>query len=300
MLGQQNLTQIRDHFQQFIERKVDPGSIDLQLKLPSRTVYLKLDTVAEYDSAGNVSLFSYFQDMTALKAAENQARLLRQVVDSIPSWIFIKNTDHNYEMVNSAYADFYGTTPEQCVGKNSVDLGVPREIAEGCEIQGIRGFWQDDNEVFQSGQSKEILSEPIVVDGETKFLQTIKTPIHAPDSDRQLLVGFCHDITYLKQIEARIGVELRYSKSLIEVGKLLRRSNDFGSDVRSQICETLKNALECEAVFVDLFEDAERLETKSPDSNLQLSPIECKGVRQIGDSLAQPAADRQNKLPSQP
>ena len=266
LFGQPSLEKIRGHFQPSVNEKVDPAPFDIAIEMPAGKMHLRLETVLEIDKRGDISLFSYWQDISPLKKSQNQADLLQQVVDSIPSWLFVKNTDHNYEMVNSAYATFYGTTPELCVGKNSIDLGVSEKAAKGCKEKGIVGFWADDDQVFQSGRPKDIQCEPLIVDQQTKYLQTYKTPILDPESGKPLLVGFCHDITYLKLIETQIGIELRHNKTLNDVGIILNRFEAFEQEAQSALCKYLVGALDCEDVRVNLAEQAS--DSDAPDANI--------------------------------
>ena len=131
--------------------------------------------------------------------------MLRQVVNAIPSWIFLKNSKHEYELVNDAYAAIYGVTPAECVGKTSVDLGVPQSIAEK--------FWADDRDVFDSDEPKIVSAEPIVIDSKLLYLNTHKSPVKDLANGQELLIGYCHDVTYQKQIEEQIWVELRFNKT---------------------------------------------------------------------------------------
>ena len=290
LLGQTLLDQLYDHFEPSVAREFDPQPIDFEFATPAKKIHLRLETVLEISTDGELSLFSYWRNITSLKNSQNQAKLLQQVVNSIPSWIFVKNTDHNYEMVNSAYASFYGATPNECVGKNSIDLGVGEEIAKGCEEKGIVGFWADDDQVFESAEPKEILCEPIVVENQTRFLQTLKTPIQDPGSGDPLLVGFCHDITYLKHIETQMGIELRHNKTLNDIGKILDGYNDFDEDAQAAVCQFLVTILDCRDVRIDLTEPAPRVGGNgggNGDGNFHYRvPIEFKANR-LGILLVQ-------------
>ena len=278
LLGEQQLEQLHAHFQPHCIDHQAPPQAELKVTIGSKISYWRLENVVDRNADGETRLYSYLVDITELKLAQHRAELLHQVVDSIPSWVFIKNTDHNYEFVNDAYAATYQLTPDQCVGKNSIDLGVPAEIAMGSEEKGIRGFWQDDNDVFESGQPKAIQSEPIVVGGEQRVLQTLKTPIRDPHTGEQLIVGFCHDITYLKEVESRMWLELRHNKTLNQISCLLRTNDDSFDDARSQICELLVEQLDCRAVHIDAGATPPYMPIRPDVVRIQV-PIELKCLR---------------------
>ena len=59
-------------------------------------------------------------------------------------------------MVNKAYADLLNLTPEDIIGKNDLELGFTEEQVKGNSQKGIRGFWDDDEDVMRTGQMKNI------------------------------------------------------------------------------------------------------------------------------------------------
>ncbi len=80
-------------------------------------------------------------------------QLMRTVIDTTPDWIFAKDTDYRYLLVNKAFAEFYGRrTPEEMIGKDDYDLGTPAELVEGDPERGIVGFRTDDRAVIVDKQ----------------------------------------------------------------------------------------------------------------------------------------------------
>ena len=251
MFDDAGLNRVLSQLKWALERKRNPDPILLTLTDDVQKHFVEQETVVCQSASGEFYLRSYWQNKTSQRQAEDRVKFLEEVIHSIPSWIFVKNEQHDYEMVNEAFASLHGVDPKSCIGKNAIDLGVPSEIAKGDVEKGIRGFWADDIEVFQSGEKRVILGEPIVVDGEERILQTQKTPIVDPQTGKQLLVGFCHDITYLKQIENQIGIELRHNKTLNEINRILR-SEDRLQPACELICEVLTRVIGCAKVQVVL------------------------------------------------
>jgi len=147
---------------------------------------------------------------------ENQT-LMRTIIDSTPDWIFVKGVDHRYQLVNQAYANSLHLSPEQFVGKNDIDLGFPEEIVKGNAEKGIRGFWADDQEIMQSGKTKNIPEEPAEIDGSPVFLQTVKAPLKDVFGGVTGIVGFVHDITERKRTEA---INVKRAEELQAVAEL--------------------------------------------------------------------------------
>ena len=94
---------------------------------------------------------------------ENQR--FREIIDAIPSWVFIKNEHHQYEFVNRAYAAVYGIPASECVGKTAIELGADPECVKGNPEKGIAGFRAADDEVFATGKPVYVSVEPMVVNG---------------------------------------------------------------------------------------------------------------------------------------
>lgn len=142
--------------------------------------------------------------------------LMRTIIDSTPDWIFVKDTDHRYLMVNQGYADSFHMTPDDFLGKNDLDIGFPEEIVKGDPEKGIRGFWADDREIMERGEVKIIDEEPAVVDGEQRWLNTIKAPLKDDDGTVTGIVGFVHDITQRKQFEKELEEAHARTQEILE------------------------------------------------------------------------------------
>ena len=96
-------------------------------------------------------------DITDVRQADqalrdSQARL-RQVIDLVPHFIFAKDEEGRFLLVNRAVADAYGTTVDQLIGRTDADFARSEEEA--------RHFREDDLEVIRGGHPKVVPEEPI-------------------------------------------------------------------------------------------------------------------------------------------
>ncbi len=174
------------------------------------------------DNDGNtIKFIGANQDITDQVKTEQALReresLLRTIIDSTPDWIFVKDLDHRYLLVNQGYANSFNMSPADFIGKNDLDIGFPEEIVKGNPEKGIRGFWADDREIMERGEIKIIDVEPAVVDGQQRFLNTIKAPLK--DSTGQVvgIVGFVHDITERIAAEETLAKQAAQLQTVAEI-----------------------------------------------------------------------------------
>ncbi len=71
------------------------------------------------------------QTESLLAQSEHSERLLREVIDATPDWIYVKDLDLRYVLVNKSYASSLGLLPEDMLGKNDDELGIPQMRANG-------------------------------------------------------------------------------------------------------------------------------------------------------------------------
>lgn len=136
-----------------------------------------------------------------IQEMQQSEELLRSIINSTPDWIYIKDLNLRYLLVNQAYADSLHITADDFVGKNDLDIGFPEEFVKGSGIKGIRGFWNDDREVIESGKSKFIPEEPSVIDGVPQVFSVVKVPLRDSEGYVWGVLGFAHNITELKKVE---------------------------------------------------------------------------------------------------
>lgn len=144
------------------------------------------------------------------KELQEQKDYLQKIIDSVPTFIFVKDWNGVYQIANDALADFYDTDPEKIIGQTDADFNPnPEEI---------ESFLEDDREVMRSGESKEI-AEKAVTDprtGETYWFQTIKVPLFLdqPVKKRQVL-GISTNITKMKKIRENLEKSLQEKETLL-------------------------------------------------------------------------------------
>ena len=142
------------------------------------------------------------------KLAENE-RFLRTVIDTDPNFIFVKDRQSRFRLVNRAVAEAYGTTVENLVGRSDADYN--RNTDE------VTHFRSDDDFVIRTGERLLIPEEQITdAQGKLRWLQTVKLPLHVPGSSEIHLLGVSTDITERRALQE----QLTQSQKLDALGKL--------------------------------------------------------------------------------
>ncbi|MBH0176619.1 MAG: PAS domain S-box protein, partial [Nitrospira sp.] len=125
---------------------------------------------------------------------QNSHAFMRQVIDTDPNFIFAKDRDGRFTLVNKATADVYGTTVENLLGKTDVDFN------SRCEE--VAQFRLIDLEVMDMVQERFILEEKITdTTGKIRWLQTVKRPLLNAQGQAVMLLGASTDITARKRVE---------------------------------------------------------------------------------------------------
>ena len=141
------------------------------------------------------------------QAIIDQQQFLKTVIDTNPSFVFAKDFDGRFTLVNKAVAENYGTNVNDLIGKTDADFNE--------NIEEVVHFLKDDREVISTRKTKFIAEEEVTnsATGVTKWYQTIKVPLYTKDIDVQVL-GVATDITARKNAEELIKKSL-YEKELL-------------------------------------------------------------------------------------
>jgi PAS domain S-box-containing protein len=202
-----------------------------------------------HDTQGNVIGFVGFtQDITARKAyeaererllaeAQQSEHLLRSVIDATPDWIFVKDQQHRYRLVNQGYATALHLAPDDFIGKDDVEIGFPEDLVKGNPEKGIRGFWADDRQVMDSGEPLVNPHVPVTIDGQMHTFHDVKIPLRDAAGHVWGVLGLGRDMTEREQLLAdleRRSTELqaaaeisRAASSILDVDELTRRAVDL-------------------------------------------------------------------------
>ncbi|MDX2232747.1 MAG: PAS domain-containing protein [Leptolyngbyaceae cyanobacterium bins.349] len=130
-----------------------------------------------------------------LQEAEYQSYLLRTVMDTSPDWIFAKNQDFRYILVNQSLAQALGLSMVDMLGKTDMELGFADELIFGSPEKGIRGFRADDMRALAGEEVCNAFDPVTIADGSLRILDTRKIPLRDANGEIFAMLGVCRDLT---------------------------------------------------------------------------------------------------------
>ena len=151
------------------------------------------------DSAGRIQgVVGSGIDISERVAAEREIRrardLLRTVVDSSPDWIFAKDLEHRFLLVNEAFARAHGSRPEQMIGRPDTDF-LARELCDGGAAAGVRGLRAHDRAAFAGVQVRDPNDSRTTASGEVLVSDIWKGPLRDEQGAIYGLFAYGRDVT---------------------------------------------------------------------------------------------------------
>jgi PAS domain S-box-containing protein len=167
----------------------------------------------------------------SLEKTERSEQLLRTVIDKTSDWIFAKDKNFCYILVNRSFAKAIGKTVEEIIGKSDLDLGFSVELVFGNSAKNIRGFRTDDSAVLAG----EIIHNPCdpatIADGSVHIFDTQKLPLRDAEGNVFAVLAFARDITERHESEAALRrSETRFRSLVANIpGVVYRWQCDFST-----------------------------------------------------------------------
>ncbi|MBN2829253.1 MAG: PAS domain S-box protein, partial [Candidatus Cloacimonetes bacterium] len=186
-----------------------------------------LKTVTISASITSDKIVVTMMDITEKIEAENKVkdkeRQLRQIIDIIPHFIYIKSIDDRYLLVNKAVAEFSGSTVEALEGNKIFD--------EPAIDEDINRFRETKRQIISGEKERLEYYEKVTYrDGKSIEFRTLKVPFYFKNSDEKYVLGISVDVSDLKKVE----------KELLEKNQLLQAEIANRIAAEQKIKETKK------------------------------------------------------------
>lgn len=127
-------------------------------------------------------------------------KLLQNVIDSTPDWLYVKDLDHRYLMVSRSVAEGLKIAPQEIIGKRDTDL-FSQESCLGNLAKGTTGYHGEDQQAF-NGRTVHNRNHLITwADGTQHIYDTYRIPLRNPDGNIYGALVYSRDITERKSAE---------------------------------------------------------------------------------------------------
>jgi PAS domain S-box-containing protein len=147
---------------------------------------------------------------------ETESRL-RALLDHIPDWVWLKDTDSKYVTANVPYARAINCSPETLPGRKDADIwpaGEAKQLAA------------NDQAVIKSGQPRRVTNRITDNGGNVRWLETVEAPVRAASGATIGVVGIARDVTERRQAETELRDINRTLRMIGECNQVLVRATD--------------------------------------------------------------------------
>jgi PAS domain S-box-containing protein len=188
-----------------------PYDIEHRIIVNQKVKWVRELAELEFDMNGLVGAFGTTEDITDIKNAQEtlqyERAFLRQVIDAVPSIIFVKDKEGRFLLGNKALAQNYGTSLENLIGIDSENFN-PDKVAH---------FYQNDLDVISNRKPKRIEEEKVTLaDGSVRWYSIVKIPLFDEDNCNKLL-GVATDITDRKRAEQALHLADRRKDEFLAI-----------------------------------------------------------------------------------
>ncbi|UYZ62654.1 PAS domain S-box protein [Hymenobacter weizhouensis] len=226
LLPPQELERLQAHMQQVAEA-ADGEILTLEYSIYHRNGSLRWLRIRTTPFARNADgrvqqLVGSGEDITLWKLADEQRRvanrhlaeqnrLFRQVIDTVPNLIHLKDAAGNYVLANAATAQLFGLSLDALTKTNAQALAA--------SFPDLERYTAYDRQVIASGQELAREDTFTGADGRQRWFYSIKRPFVLADGTVQVL-GVDNDITELKRTEQ----DLQLAKEVAEENARARQT----------------------------------------------------------------------------
>ena len=179
-------------------RRKDNESSTYQIKLTlpnQKTKHIIVTAVPDEEHEGSISAtIGVFRDITKRVTEENKIKELKNqleiLINHIPAYIYYKDLDLKYLLVNNSYADVINTPKNNIIGKTDDEL-IPQDIAN--EYQALDRQIIEEKKPIINFEKKHINQY-----GEEYWGSTSKVPYFDSNGNIVGIIGIVQDITESK------------------------------------------------------------------------------------------------------
>ncbi len=178
-----------------------------------------------------------------------ERRYLRSVIDSIPHYIFARDTEGRFTLVNRAVADFYGMKVHQVEGRYLAEIHEDQDQAEQ--------WLAEDRQTFELGQDWVVPTTTArAADGEKIWIRALKKPLPIEPGRPPEVLGVSIDISDEKRAQKALAEQMAMEKAASEIHEAfaLCTPENFAHNMNT-ILGVLARFLQSNRAFVYRFDE---------------------------------------------
>jgi PAS domain S-box-containing protein len=190
-------------------------SKEIEIKLKEQANYLKEANVLLEERQEEIEQQS--NELTHQNTIlENERNLLRTLIDTVPDFIYIKDTQSRFIASNKKILEVMKAPSHDFLeGKTDFDF-YPHDIA--------KQFYDDEQKVIES--EKPLINKEEIgfdIDGNKRIISTSKVPFYDAEGKILGIVGVGHDITEVKDVQEQLK---KHADDLIKINAILEERQE--------------------------------------------------------------------------
>lgn len=273
--------QLRQHLAVLVtQQPVSTTYYVRQQSTKGRVIDLQVDWNYKRNEAGELLGFiSVITEITNHKQSEEQLRhtmelversksLLTAVIDATPDWIFAKDRNFRFILVNKSFAKAMGMIPQQMIGKNEAELGLPADQIFGQPDNPGHDFRVDDEAVLQGETWHNPNDRVTGLDGTNLIFDTYKLPLRDHQGSVVAILRVSRDVTKQRLAEETLQKQTEFQKAILNNAGYSIISTDgngviqtFNSTAEQMLGYRAEDIINCASLT--MFHDPEELKIRA-------------------------------------
>jgi PAS domain S-box-containing protein/putative nucleotidyltransferase with HDIG domain len=132
---------------------------------------------------------------------QRERALLRNVIDTSPDHICVKDSEGRFLLANEPIAQFWGLTPEAMSANGDLSGGT-------WPAESLRHLTRKDKEVISDLSATRFEEEVVTPTGRACWFATVKVPLLEEDGSCRKVLSFARDITERREAEGKLEASL--------------------------------------------------------------------------------------------